>query len=280
MEPMKPIFNYTLDNSKLTLEQREFYEKNSFLVVKELVDAKFLDNCKQRFVDLCDKNVPWGSLIMMDISLIKKGAVVENLFYKVQDLCMTMFCLNTADIQLSWIMLNVLLGPTLWLSIQYLSINHLILEALLPFIPYTDLHYFPFRPANRIVCSWTAMEDITPENGCLIVLPGSHTGELLQHDYPQWENGVNKMYRGVRGYDDHPIVELSMKKGDTVFFHPILIHGSGPNRTQGFRKAISTHYSCAEMKFIDIRGTSQENIAKEVVEVTKRRGPELNFQDF
>jgi ectoine hydroxylase-related dioxygenase (phytanoyl-CoA dioxygenase family) len=30
--------------------------------------------------------------------------------------------------------------------------------------------------------------------------------------------------------------------GDTVFFHPILIHGSGPNRTQGFRKAISTHY--------------------------------------
>jgi hypothetical protein len=31
------------------------------------------------------------------------------------------------------------------------------------------------------------MEDITPENGCLIVLPGSHKGELLQHDYPQWE---------------------------------------------------------------------------------------------
>jgi hypothetical protein len=29
---------------------------------------------------------------------------------------------------------------------------------------------------------------------------------------------------------------------------------------------------------MDIRGTSQKNIAKEVVEVTKRRGPELNFQ--
>jgi hypothetical protein len=32
------------------------------------------------------------------------------------------------------------------------------------------------------------------------------------------------------------------------------------------------------MKFIEIRGTSQENIAKEVVEVAKRRGLELNFQ--
>jgi ectoine hydroxylase-related dioxygenase (phytanoyl-CoA dioxygenase family) len=30
--------------------------------------------------------------------------------------------------------------------------------------------------------------------------------------------------------------------GDTVFFHPIFIHGSGPNRTRGFHKAISTHY--------------------------------------
>lgn len=32
------------------------------------------------------------------------------------------------------------------------------------------------------------------------------------------------------------------------------------------------------MEFIDIKGTSQENIAKEVVEVAKRRGLELNFQ--
>lgn len=45
------------------------------------------------------------------------------------------------------------------------------------------------------------------------------------------------MYHGVRGYDpEHPRVHLEMEKGDTVFFHPLLIHGSGMNRTQGFRK--------------------------------------------
>nr|CAH0113005.1 unnamed protein product [Daphnia galeata] len=105
-----------------------------------------------------------------------------------------------------------------------------------------DLHYFPFRPADRIVCAWTAMERITPDNGCLIVLPGTHKGVLHQHVYPDWEKGFNKMYHGVRGYDNHPMVELPMEKGDTVFFHPILIHGSGMNRTNGFRKAISCHY--------------------------------------
>ena len=50
-----------------------------------------------------------------------------------------------------------------------------------------DLHYFPFRPAERIVCSWTAMEKVNRANGCLVVIPGSHKRELQQHVYPEWE---------------------------------------------------------------------------------------------
>jgi len=94
------------------------------------------------------------------------------------------------------------------------------------------------------------------------------------------KKGVNKAYHGVKGYDDHPVAELHMEKGDTVFFHPILIHGSGINRTNGFRKAISCHYSSADMEYIDIKGTSQEGIAKEVEEMAKRRGMELDFQSI
>ena len=52
-----------------------------------------------------------------------------------------------------------------------------------------DLHYFPFRPANRIVCAWTAMEKVHRGNGCLVVVPGTHKGELLEHGYPDWEVG-------------------------------------------------------------------------------------------
>jgi phytanoyl-CoA hydroxylase len=35
---------------------------------------------------------------------------------------------------------------------------------------------------------------------------------------------------------DNDRVHLTMEPGDTVFFHPLLIHGSGTNRSQGFRK--------------------------------------------
>lgn len=48
-----------------------------------------------------------------------------------------------------------------------------------------DLHYFPFRPADRIVAAWTAVERVNEDNGCLVVIPGSHKGKLLPHGYPQ-----------------------------------------------------------------------------------------------
>jgi len=50
---------------------------------------------------------------------------------------------------------------------------------------FKDLHYFPFRPANLIVASWTACVPITEDNGCLYVLPGTHTGDLYPHNYPE-----------------------------------------------------------------------------------------------
>lgn len=38
-----------------------------------------------------------------------------------------------------------------------------------------------------------------------------------------------------------------MKKGDIVFFHPLLVHGSGENKTQGYRKVkyIFNYSPCA-----------------------------------
>ncbi len=37
------------------------------------------------------------------------------------------------------------------------------------------------------------MEHIHRGNGCLVVLPGTHKGELLEHGYPKWEVEKQKM---------------------------------------------------------------------------------------
>jgi len=48
------------------------------------------------------------------------------------------------------------------------------------------------------------------------------------------------MYHGIQKFDTNADrIHLEMGTGDTVFFHPLLIHGSGMNRTSGFRKVNS-----------------------------------------
>jgi len=114
-----------------------------------------------------------------------------------------------------------------------------------------DLLYFPFRPADRIVATWTALESCTRENGCLVVVPGTQRGDLLPHGNPDWDY-LNTAYFGAAGVGAHPErVHLEMEPGDTVFFHPLLLHGSGRNRSDGFRRAISAHYASAACRFLD-----------------------------
>ena len=112
-----------------------------------------------------------------------------------------------------------------------------------------DLLYFPLRPADRIVGVWTALDAITRENGCLVVLPGTHTGELLEHDYPDWEH-QNFLFFGAKGIDVDQRVHLEMDPGDTLFFHPLLVHGSGYNRTENLRRAIAVHYASSHCEDI------------------------------
>ncbi|XP_007933664.1 phytanoyl-CoA dioxygenase, peroxisomal [Orycteropus afer afer] len=274
-------FQYTLDNNVLSLEQRQFYEENGFLVIKNLVSDADIQRFRDEFQRICKKEVqPIGITVMRDVAIEKSEYVPnEKVVSKVQDFQEDeeLFRYCTLPQILKYV--ECFTGPNI-MAMHTMLINkppdsgkktsrHPL---------HQDLHYFPFRPSNTIVCAWTAMEHIDRSNGCLVVLPGTHKGPLMQHDYPQWEGGVNKMYHGIKDYDkNNARMHLVMEKGDTVFFHPLLIHGSGQNKTQGYRKAISCHFASASCYYIDVKGTTQENIEKEVLEIAKKRFRDIDF---
>ncbi|KAK6637844.1 hypothetical protein RUM44_008266 [Polyplax serrata] len=244
---------------------------------------------QQRFRDICDGKVEKGSMTLMkDISLANCGAKGEYLYNKVQDIVWDdvfskyITCkevCQTASVRLLLDCVECFTGPNISAMHSMLINKPPDSGALTSIHPlHQDLYYFPFRPVNKIVGVWTAMEKVTLENGCLIVMPGSHKGALLKHGYP--DNQVNKAYHGIKNYNNPATVKLEMNKGDTVFFHPLLIHGSGPNLTKGFRKAISCHYSTSNFYFIDVKGTIQEDIANEIIDIAKRRGLDLTFQEI
>lgn len=277
-------FRYTLSNHRLTQEQRDFYEKNGFLVIKKLVSPDNLEMYRKRFQQICSGEIPKPPMMTMmrDVAIarseFKPG---EKAITKVQDF-------QEDDVLFGYCALpEVLDYVECFLGPNVCAMHTMLINK--PPDPgskssrhpmHQDLHYFPFRPADRIVCSWTAMQTINRQNGCLVVLPGTHKGELLEHGYPDWEGGVNKMYHGIRDYDPGmERIHLEMEAGDTVFFHPLIIHGSGMNRTEGFRKSISCHYAASDCTYIDVEGTTQAVLENEVIEVAKRRlGDEVDLK--
>lgn len=268
-------FRYTLDNPVLSYEQRKFYEDNGYIVIRNLVPKGKLDVYRERFEQICRREVEIpGLTIMRDVAIARSEFVPgEQAVTKLQEF-------QNDDVLFGYCELPEIIKYVQTFTGKEVKAMHTMLINKPPdpgkktsrHPLHQDLHYFPFRPADRVVCSWTAMQKVNRENGCLVVLPGTHKGELLQHDYPEWEGGVNKMYHGVRDFDPNaPRVHLPMDTGDTVFFHPLLIHGSGMNKTKGFRKSISCHYASADINYIDVKGSIQDGVEKEVFEMVHKK---------
>ncbi|XP_019634286.1 PREDICTED: phytanoyl-CoA dioxygenase, peroxisomal-like [Branchiostoma belcheri] len=272
--PTSQEFRYTVDGGALSHEQRKFYEENGFIVIRNLISDDKLDVYRQHFEAICrgEVTVP-GLTIMKDISLVKSKAKLpkdSTSVTKIQsfqdDPVLMGYCADPEILQY----VESFSGPNI-------SVAHTMLINKPPdpgskssrHPLHQDMYYFPWRPTDRVVCAWTAMEHVDRSNGCLVVLPGSHReGTIKEHGYPQWEGGVNYLYHGILDFDEKtPRVHLEMEKGDTVFFHPILIHGSGMNRTKGFRKAISGHYFQTDSTVIDVTGTVQEKAIRETIQM-------------
>ena len=241
--------------ARFTPEQRQHYDEHGYLLVRGLFEKPELERWVQRFVEIAEGRVAPapGMLVMRDV-MVAKGAVrpttrLEEIA-KIQDfhhdpVLFETYCKNPE--LLAWV--EDLVGPDIK-SVHNMLINKPPgVDGRHPL--HQDLLYFPFRPAERIAATWTALEPCTRENGCLVVVPGSHKGELLPHENPGWEY-VNYLYVGAKGAGEQTQrVHLEMEPGDTVLFHPLLLHGSGRNRSTGFRRAISCHYASATCRYVD-----------------------------
>lgn len=84
------------------------------------------------------------------------------------------------------------------------------------------------------------LEDVTPENGPLMVIPGSHKGPILSH----YTNGV---FCGAVNPDDpafhmNKAVTLTGKAGSMTVHHARTLHGSASNRSD--RARLILFYEC------------------------------------
>lgn len=177
-------------NDVLSQEQVDFYNKNGYLVIRNLVPQELLNKYLERFNQICEGEVRVpGITVMKDVTHVKSNRPSgERTVNKLQNF-------ENDEVLFSYCELpQILKYVTCFTGPDIKSMHTMLINK--PPDPGTmtsrhplhqDLHYFPFRPANRMVCSWTALEKVHQRNGCLVVQPGTHYTPLLPHFYPKWE---------------------------------------------------------------------------------------------
>jgi phytanoyl-CoA hydroxylase len=99
-----------------------------------------------------------------------------------------------------------------------------------------DLAYFKVPPSTVVVGVWIALDEATVDNGCMVVIPGSHKEGPVTHfkrrDWQICDTDVK----------NDGAVAVPLKPGGCLFFHGLMHHGTPANNSNLQRRAMQFHY--------------------------------------
>jgi ectoine hydroxylase-related dioxygenase (phytanoyl-CoA dioxygenase family) len=99
-------------------------------------------------------------------------------------------------------------------------------------------------PRPAVVSAWVALTDSTPENGCLRVIPGSHTRGVVPFQTNAFSDDA-MLPSGVQvaaDVDEGSAVDLVLRPGQASFHHEYTIHGSAANGSSTKRVGFAIRY--------------------------------------
>jgi phytanoyl-CoA hydroxylase len=99
-----------------------------------------------------------------------------------------------------------------------------------------DNAYFNLPPETPVVGVWIALDEATPENGCMFVIPGSQrAGPVIHFKRRDWQICDTDVAADAAW-------SVPLKPGGCLIFHGLLHHGTPPSRSPQRRRALQFHY--------------------------------------
>ena len=105
-----------------------------------------------------------------------------------------------------------------------------------------DGQYWPIRPLATCTV-WLAVDDSTPENGCLKFIKGSHIDQKLKsHNENNSKNLTLNQELANEEFDETEAVNLVLDRGQISLHDVYLVHGSEANNSPKARRAITMRF--------------------------------------
>jgi ectoine hydroxylase-related dioxygenase (phytanoyl-CoA dioxygenase family) len=222
-------------NTHVTSEQIASYQQDGFLVYPGLLDAAEVVELKTAVLDAC--NV-MGERKLADGHLDPPKGYYARVFTQKVNL----WRINAT---IKKFMLNSQLGQMLCQLAQEPAMRMWHDQTLIkePFANPTSWHldnpYWSFSSLNAISI-WIALEPVTPHNGGMYFIPGSH--KMARHETPSIGQDMGALFDVYPEMARIDPVTTAMKPGDCSFHNGLTAHGATANMTRGRRIAMTAGY--------------------------------------
>jgi hypothetical protein len=122
-----------------------------------------------------------------------------------------------------------------------------------------DGDYYPIEPLQTTTV-WIALDDATPENGCLRYMPGSHQQRrIFAHHWEERPETTLTQVIDAAHYDDARAVDVVLKAGQIAIHDVYMVHASGANHSPNRRCALVLRIMPATSFYNHAKGKGSDN---------------------
>ena len=231
---VRPAAEIWRDPMPASLEQQlRFFDENGFLILRGLLSTGEVAELSEELGRLAGDHKKLPTIREgFDLEPIQNASIDVPSFRKIggiTDLSEVFGRLRNHPKILE--LLHAILGKTvrLWRDICMMKPARVGREK--PW--HQDSVYWPWTPMN-LVSAMTALDDATPDNGALQVIPGSHRQVQQHYGDELMINLSEEQWKKTR--------YLPLAAGDTLLFHSMLLHASEPNPSEHNRRVCIVSY--------------------------------------
>lgn len=163
-----------------------------------------------------------------------------------------------------------LIGPNIGLWSSHFICKEPLIGKQTPW--HEDSAYWNGRMSSYdgIVTVWLAIDRSTQENGCMRVIPGTHTNGFS--DYEQVDGNENIFDSQIKHIDESKAVYFELEPGECSLHDSRIIHGAKPNKSPYRRCGYTMRYFATDAKVIPEKNPGHK--------VWLARGKDLAGSDF
>jgi ectoine hydroxylase-related dioxygenase (phytanoyl-CoA dioxygenase family) len=223
-----------------TLDWKRRFDVDGFVNFGRILDANELEALRERVDRICDGSVPvpadclrFHSDMAWEVNGVRRPeAVWQVLGLEQHDALVREICEKPL---IREVLETLLEGPVRLWSSQVIMKNAFH-GGEIPW--HQDSSYW--GQERRLTC-WVALDDATPFNGCMRMIPGSHLKGQQQFT-PKAFDGTPVNLLETDSVSEDTQVYVPVPAGCASFHHPLTLHASSANTTPNRRRAIAITY--------------------------------------